>query len=106
MEQSCYSRNLTQAAKDGNVKEATELLKRTDFDVNAADDDGCSALMWAVQKVENESDNYGRLIQELLSHPRINVNQRYGFERSALHVACGSGINEEHCYDDKESDLN
>ena len=91
-----YSKDnrLSRAAKHGDFKTTlNSLLKRADCDVNAADDDGYTALMWAVKKVVRASDDYGQMIAELLKHPQIDVNASYPpYRRTALHIACGSGM--------------
>ena len=85
---------LSRAAKHGDFETTlNSLLTRADCDVNAADDDGYTALMWAVKKVVRASDDHGQMIAELLKHPQIDVNASYPpYRRTALHIACGSGM--------------
>ena len=91
-----YSKDnrLSRAAKHGDFKTTlNSLMTRTDCDVNAADADGYTALMWAVKNVVRASDDYGQMIAELLKHPQIDVNASYPpYRRTALHIACGSGM--------------
>ena len=84
--------SLVRAAKEENVEGVRTCLTHDDCDVNATDDEGHSALMWAVKKVKHETDCYGCILKTLLNDPRVCIDMKYTtFKRSILHVACGSG---------------
>ena len=68
------------------------LLSDERCDINLQDGDSYTALMVAVRWVCFEDDEHARIIRLLLAHPRIDVNKQSSSGKTALHTACGYGI--------------
>lgn len=57
-----------------------ELLKHG-ADINAKDREGNSLLMWAIEDQKND------IFEELIKHPKINVNQRNNEQQTPIYTA-------------------
>ena len=89
----------------------TQILLSDDrCNINQADDDGRTALMTAAILVTSEADAHARCTNMLLDHPRIDVNARDKYLRTALHYACSEDTNShlgaELLLNDKRCDVN
>ena len=71
------------------------LAKHPGFDTNQVDNFELpkTPLVWCITKVEHENDNYAKIMQLVLEHPKTDVNTKFGqYHRTAMHVAAGSGV--------------
>ena len=71
---------LWELCKDGKLVEVRAALARG-ADVNNKDCDGTTALMWAVMKSHN------LIVKLLFDQPRVKVNEKDNWGRTALHYA-------------------
>ena len=77
-------KELCDACNDGDDDAVKNILERGMVDINAADDDGVTALMCAVRG-KNPS-----ILKTLLSRPGIRIDTADEYGHTALHWACES----------------
>ena len=86
--QSQQVQKLIESAKDGNIEQVRKLLKIPGIDVNQADSNGNTALMWAAANGRQE------VVKELLQNKKVDVNQADSNGNTALILAAGNGQQE------------
>ncbi|MCK4650730.1 ankyrin repeat domain-containing protein [Candidatus Babeliales bacterium] len=77
--------DLINAARSGDLEQVEKLLKHPNINVNAQNNYGKTALIWASFK------NYKEIVKELLQHPNINVNAQKNYGYTALICASDCG---------------
>ena len=68
------------------------LLSDKRCDVNLSDFTGDTAMITALKQVRSENDIHAQIVRLLLAHPRIDINQRTVYIRTALHQACAESV--------------
>ncbi len=76
---------LIQSAKNRNIEQIRKLLKMPLIDVNVADNDGYTALVWAARNGRVE------IVKELLKNEKVDVNAADNDGYTALMWAASNG---------------
>ena len=93
--------NLLTAVREGDLRTVQRILKSSlacgdvinDTNVSESDVDDNTPLAEAVSRIRREGDKFYEIAKLLLSQPNIAVNQQNNKGKTALHAACGYGIN-------------